>query len=52
MTKLEIRYVRAIKEIGGVSVLMELPKQIKDILKSTKEFQTKVKILEEIAKVK
>lgn len=52
MKTLEIRYERAIKEIGGTSALMELPKQIKDILKNTRDLQTKVRILEEIAKVK
>lgn len=52
MTTLEIRYERAIKKIGGASALIELPKQIKDVLKNTKDLQTKVKMLEEIAKAK
>lgn len=52
MTTLEIRYERAIKKIGGASGLMELPKQIKDVLKNTKDLETKVKMLEEIAKIK
>lgn len=52
MTNLEIRYQKAIKEIGGTTELLNLPKQIKEVLKSTTDFETKVKMLEEIAKAK
>lgn len=52
MTILEIRYQEAIKEIGGATGLLNLPEQIKDILKNTKDLETKVKMLEEIAKIK
>lgn len=52
MTNLEIRYQKAIKEIGGATELLNLPEQIKEVLKNTKDFETKVKMLEEIAKAK
>lgn len=52
MTKLEIRYQNAIRNIGGEVELLNLPKQIKDVLKSTTDLQTKVKMLEEIAEIK
>jgi len=52
MTALEIRYERAMKKIGGTAALMDLPRSIKDVLKSTNDLQTKVKMLEEIAKAK
>ena len=52
MKKLEIRYQKAIKEIGGIAELLNLPKQIQEVLKNTTDFETKVKMLEEIAKAK
>lgn len=51
MTRKEIRYSNAIKKIGGATGLLNLPKQIQDILKNTTDFETKLKILEEIAKI-
>lgn len=50
MATLEIRYQKAINKIGGTTGLLNLPKQIKDVLKNTKDLETKVKMLEEIAK--
>ena len=50
MTTLEKRYQNAIKKIGHTQML-ELPKQIKEILQNTKDLKTKVELLEEIAKV-
>lgn len=50
MTILEKRYQVAIKKIGHER-LLEAPKQIKDILKDTTDLETKVRLLEEIAKV-
>lgn len=50
MTKLEKRYQIAIDKIGGPAVLLNLPRQIKEVLKNTKDLETKVKLLEEIAK--
>ena len=47
--ELEIRYQNAIKKIGHEKML-ELPTQVKEILHNTKDLQTKVKLLEEIAK--
>lgn len=49
MTMLEKRYERAIKKIGYAKMI-ELPKRIKEILQNTKDLETKVKLLEEIAK--
>ena len=50
MTILEKRYQIAIDKIGGPAGLLNLPRQIKEVLKNTKDLETKVKLLEEIAK--
>lgn len=52
MKNLEIRYQKAIKEIGGAAELLNLPRQIQEVLKNTTDFETKVKMFEEIAKAK
>lgn len=49
MTTLEKRYQKAIEKIGHDKML-ELPKQIKELLHNTKDLKIKVKLLEEIAK--
>lgn len=50
MTTLEKRYQVAIDKIGGPAGLLNLPSQIKEVLKNTRDLETKVKLLEEIAK--
>lgn len=50
MTTLEKRYQVAIDKIGGTAGLLNLPNQIKEVLKNTRDLETKVKLLEEIAK--
>lgn len=52
MKTLEERYSEAIMAIGGTSALLTLPEGVKKILKSVTDLETKVKILEEIAKAK
>lgn len=52
MTILEKRYQIAIDKIGGPAGLLNLPEQVKEILRNTKSLDTKVKMLEEIAKIK
>lgn len=52
MKELETRYAKAIKKIGGAEELLNLPEQVKEILRNTKSLDTKVKMLEEIAKIK
>ena len=47
---LEQRYNKALKAIGGTIGLLNLPEQVKEVLRNTKDFETKVKILELIAK--
>ena len=47
---LEQRWSKAIREIGGAAGLLALPKQVRDVLKSTTDLKTKVKMLELIAK--
>lgn len=47
---LEQRWSRAIRQIGGAAGLLSLPKQVQDVLKSTNDLETKVKMLELIAK--
>lgn len=49
---LEERYQDAIKRIGGALAILELPQQVQDILKRTTDLETKVEMLELIAKVK
>lgn len=51
MTALEIRYQNAIEKIGGAAGLLNLPEQVKNVLKNTTDLKAKVKILEEIAKI-
>lgn len=48
MTDLE-RYEKALKDIGIVR-LLELPEQVKEVLKSTTNLKIKADMLEEIAK--
>lgn len=48
MKTLEMRYEEALRKIG-TEKLLHLPEPIKDVLRSTTDLQTKVKILEEIA---
>ena len=43
-----MRYEEALRKIG-TEKLLHLPEPIKDVLRSTTDLQTKVKILEEIA---
>ena len=50
MTNLEKRYQVAIDKIGGPTGLLNLPRQIKEVLKNAKDLETKVKLLEEIVK--
>ena len=50
MTELEKRYRVAIDKIGYERML-NLPEQVKSILKNTKDLEAKTKMLEEIAKV-
>lgn len=49
MTALEKRYQVAIDKIGHAR-LLNLPEQIKELLKNTKDLKTKTELLEEIAK--
>ena len=49
---LEQRWSRAIREIGGAAGLLNLPKQVQDVLKNTNDHETKVKMLELIADAK
>ena len=51
MTVLEIRYQNAVEKIGGAAGLLNLPEQVKHVLKNTTDLKVKVKILEEIAKI-
>lgn len=50
MTNIEMRYKKAIKDIGGAAGLLNLPDQVREVLKSTKSLEYKVKMLELIAK--
>lgn len=47
---LEQRYSKAIKAIGGTAGLLNLPDQVKEVLRNTSDLETKVKMLELIAK--
>ena len=49
MSALEARYRRAIKRIGGAAALLDLPENIKAILKNATDLYTKTRLLEEIA---
>ena len=49
MTTLEKRYQAAIAKIGHTR-LLNLPEQIKELLKNAKDLKTKTELLEEIAK--
>lgn len=52
MKNLEARYSEAINNVGGAFAFLKLPEEVKKILKSVTDLETKVKILEEIAKTK
>lgn len=43
---LEQRYSKAINTIGGAAGLLNLPEQVKEVFKNTKDLETKVKMLE------
>ena len=43
------RYQAALKKIGGAAGLMNLPDQVKEVLKSTTDLQIKTEMLEMIA---
>lgn len=45
----EQRHTEAIKRIGGVSGLMNLPDEVKAILKNNYDLETKTKMLEAVA---
>ena len=47
---LEQRWSKAIRQIGGAAALLNLPEQVKKVLQSTNDIETKVKMLELIAK--
>lgn len=47
---LEQRWSRAIRKIGGAAGLLSLPEQVKKVLQGTNDLETKVKMLELIAK--
>lgn len=49
---LEKRWSKAIREIGGAIGILNLPEQVQDVLKSTSDLETKVKMLELIADAK
>lgn len=51
MKSLETRYQDAIEKIGRLNML-NLPGQVKEVLKSTKNLETKVKMLEAIVERK
>lgn len=44
------RYEKAVKEIGGAVALLNLPDQVKEVIKNTRDLETKTKMLEMIAK--
>lgn len=50
MTTLNKQYEAALKKIGTVN-LLNLPEEIKEALKEVTDIETKVKMLEAIAKV-
>lgn len=50
MMTLEQRYSKALKEIGGAAGLLNLPEQVKEVLKTTKDLAVKVEMLELVAK--
>ncbi len=43
------RWQKAIERIGGGQALLDLPDQVKEILKNTTDLETKTKLLEAIA---
>lgn len=47
---LEQRYSKAIKAIGGTAGLLNLPEQVKEVLRTTKDLNVKVEMLELVAK--
>lgn len=48
----EQRYQAAIREIGGAAGLLNLPEDVKNILKETMDLETKTEMLEAIAEKK
>lgn len=49
---LQERYSKAIREAGGATGLLSLPKQVKEVLQSTTDLETKVKMLERVAEAR
>ena len=43
------RWHKAIVRIGGTAALLDLPEQVKDVLKSTEDLAAKTRMLEAIA---
>lgn len=48
----EQRYQAAIRKIGGAAGLLNLPEDVKNILKETMDLETKTEMLEAIAEKK
>ena len=46
------RWSKAIENIGGAAELLNLPEQVREVLKNTTDLETKVKMLELIAEAK
>jgi hypothetical protein len=49
MKTLEQRHTEAINKIGGTAGLLNLPEQVKEILKGKYDLETKTKMLEAVA---
>ena len=49
MKTLEQRYSEALKKIGGASGLLNLPDDVKAVLKGNYDLETKTKMLEAVA---
>ncbi len=49
MKELEKRYHNALNKIGGPLAILALPEEVKNIVRSVTDLETKVKILEKIA---
>lgn len=49
MKSLEDRHTEAIRRLGGACALLELPDEVKDILKRNYDLETKTKMLEAVA---
>lgn len=52
MNNLEKRYQNAINELGGALAILSLPDEVKNIIKSVSDLETKVTILEKIVEIK